>query len=160
MNIPVDKNSFDVVICTEVIEHVPYPIDVIKSISSILKPGGKLLITAPLQSGLHQEPYHFYGGFTKYWFLKFLGENDFKDIIITPNGSLFTTIISYNFTLIKECFEDILYSKFVLKILSIFMLSFFLPIFLVTLLPLYFAEKVYRRSGFTAGYHVTAIKNK
>ena len=80
LNIPVPDKSYDVILCTEVIEHIPDPISAIKEISRILKPGGTLLITAPLLSGLHQEPYHFYGGYTKYWYQKFLTENNLSDI--------------------------------------------------------------------------------
>ena len=80
LDIPVPDSSYDVILCTEVIEHVPDPISAINEISRILKPGGTLLITAPLQSGLHQEPYHFYGGYTKYWYEKFLTENNFTEL--------------------------------------------------------------------------------
>lgn len=158
LNIPIQDKLVDVVLCTEVIEHVPYPIDVIKEVSRILKPGGKLLITAPLQSGLHQEPYHFYGGFTKFWYLKILEENNFENIEITPNGSLYTTIISNLFTLIKECLEDIANSKFKYKIFSIFLLLIIFPFGLISIFPLFFAEFFYKRFGFTAGYHVSANK--
>ena len=85
LDIPVPDNSYDVILCTEVIEHIPNPIPAIKEFSRILKPGGTLLITAPLQSGLHQEPYHFYGGYTKYWYQKFLTENNFIELNIELN---------------------------------------------------------------------------
>jgi SAM-dependent methyltransferase len=60
VNIPIEDNSFDVVLCTEVLEHVPEPIKALEEMSRLLKPGGRLLITAPLGSGLHQLPYHYY----------------------------------------------------------------------------------------------------
>ena len=82
-------NSFDVVLCTEVLEHVPEPITAVKELSRILKPGGRLLLTAPLGSGLHQEPYHFYGGYTPYWYEKFLAAVGFEQIRIQPNGGFF-----------------------------------------------------------------------
>ena len=59
-NIPVQDSSFDVIICTEVLEHVPEPIKVIKEFSRIIRPGGKVFISAPLGCGLHQKPYIFY----------------------------------------------------------------------------------------------------
>lgn len=88
-HIPVKNNTFDVVICTEVFEHIPEPIVAIHEISRILKPGGKLLLTAPLASGLHQEPYHFYGGFTPHFYKRFLPENRLKVVKITPTGGFF-----------------------------------------------------------------------
>ena len=69
--IPVDDNSFDAILCTEVLEHVTEPIKAIQEFARILKPRGRLFLTAPLGSGIHMPPYHFYGGFSPYWY--FLG---------------------------------------------------------------------------------------
>src|SRR5258708_19124467 len=60
--IPVCDASFDAIVCTEVLEHVPEPIAVVREFGRIVAPGGRLILTAPLGSGIHQEPYHFYGG--------------------------------------------------------------------------------------------------
>ena len=87
--IPVPDGSFGAVLCTEVLEHHPEPITVVKELARILEPGGKLILTAPLGSGIHQEPYHYYGGYTPWWYERFLGAAGFKDISIEPNeGSL------------------------------------------------------------------------
>ena len=102
LEIPVPDKSYDAILCTEVIEHIPDPISAIQEMSRILKPGGILLITAPLQSGLHQEPYHFYGGYTKYWYKKFLLKNNFEDLNIEPNGSLHTTYFALGSTIFKS----------------------------------------------------------
>jgi len=88
-HIPVKAKSFDVIICTEVLEHVPEPIKAIKEMSRILKTGGLLLLTAPLASGLHQEPYHFYGGFTPHFYRYFLPKYNLVIKKITPTGGLF-----------------------------------------------------------------------
>src|SRR5262245_22280792 len=47
-SIPVPNGSFDVVLCTEMLEHHPEPIAVVRELSRILAPGGRLLLTAPL----------------------------------------------------------------------------------------------------------------
>ncbi len=59
LEIPVPDSFFDAILCTEVLEHLPDPVQVVKEFSRILNNGGKLLITAPLGSGIHQEPYHY-----------------------------------------------------------------------------------------------------
>lgn len=41
---PFEKQSFDVVSCFEVIEHVPYPIKFLSLLTSYLKPGGMLIL--------------------------------------------------------------------------------------------------------------------
>ncbi len=88
-SIPVPNNSFDVVLCIEVLEHVPEPIPVIEELSRILKPEGQLLLSAPLGAGLHQQPHHYYGGFTPGFYKKFLPKFGFKIISIEPNCGFF-----------------------------------------------------------------------
>ena len=87
--IPVPDHSFDVILCTEVLEHVPEPIKVLQEISRILRPGGRAFITAPLGSGLHQLPFHFYGGYTPEWYRRFSKEAGLEATEITPNGGFF-----------------------------------------------------------------------
>jgi len=89
-SIPVDDSTFDVVLCTEVLEHVPEPIQTVKELARILRPGGKLLVSAPLASFLHQEPYHFYGGYTPWWYRKFLPQTGLEVISIEPNQGFFS----------------------------------------------------------------------
>ena len=84
--IPVADATFDAVLCTEMLEHVPDPLSVLRELARILRAGGRLMLTAPLGSGIHQEPYHFYGGFTPYWYRRFLPEAGFADIQILANG--------------------------------------------------------------------------
>jgi ubiquinone/menaquinone biosynthesis C-methylase UbiE len=161
LNIPVPDMSYDVILCTEVIEHVPDPISAIKEISRILKPGGTLLITAPLQSGLHQEPYHFYGGYTKYWYQKFLTENNLLVSSIEPNGSLYTTYFSLGLTTFKSFLEKIVDDKnLIRKLTALISLIIFSPILLL-LNPIFafLWESLFERDGFTAGYHVIAKKS-
>lgn len=87
--IPVPDSTFDVVLCTEVLEHVPEPIEAVKELVRVLKPGGKMFLTAPLGSGLHQLPYHFYGGYTPEWYKRFLTQFGMKVTEISPNGGFF-----------------------------------------------------------------------
>jgi SAM-dependent methyltransferase len=88
-SIPVPDERYDVVLCTEVLEHVPKPIDAVKEMARIAKPGGRLFITAPLGSGLHQEPFHFYGGYTDHWYRKFLTDAGCEIVSIEPNHGYF-----------------------------------------------------------------------
>ena len=87
--IPTADGTFGAILCTEVIEHHPEPIRVVNELARILAPGGRLLLTAPLGSGIHQEPYHYYGGYTPYWYERFLAAAGFTNIKIEANaGSL------------------------------------------------------------------------
>lgn len=67
----------------------PEPINVLIELGRILRPGGTLILTAPLGSGLHQVPYHYYGGYTPFWYQRFLDGAGFEDIEIESNGNFY-----------------------------------------------------------------------
>lgn len=56
---------FDVVLCTEVLEHLPEPQRAIDEMFRVLKPGGTLLLTTRFLFPIHDAP-HDYFRFTKY----------------------------------------------------------------------------------------------
>lgn len=84
--IPLPDSSLDAIVCTEVFEHLPDPMAALKEFSRLLRDGGKVLITAPQLSGLHMEPYHFYSGFTVFWYKHWLAEYQFDILEVTPQG--------------------------------------------------------------------------
>jgi SAM-dependent methyltransferase len=86
ISIPEKDNSFDVIFCTEVFEHIPDPILAIKEFYRLLRPGGKLIITAPFISLTHFAPYHYSSGFNKYFYEWHLTRNGFDINEITLNG--------------------------------------------------------------------------
>jgi SAM-dependent methyltransferase len=57
--------SFDRVLCTEVLEHLPEPQRAIDEMRRVLKPGGTLLLTTRFLFPIHDAP-HDYFRFTKY----------------------------------------------------------------------------------------------
>lgn len=84
--IPLPDQSLDAILCTEVLEHVPDPMAVVREFGRLLKPGGKLFLTTPLGTRLHMEPYHYYGGFTHLWYEFWLPKLGFSVDQITPQG--------------------------------------------------------------------------
>jgi len=50
-----DEAISDVVLCTEVLEHVPDPVRAFERMAKLLKPGGKQIITVPFMSLMHQD---------------------------------------------------------------------------------------------------------
>lgn len=87
--IPTSNNSFDNVMCIEVLEHIPYPEKAISEFSRITKKGGNLILTAPFCSQTHFAPYHFCTGFNIYWFQEVLDKNNFQIISYKINGNYF-----------------------------------------------------------------------
>lgn len=87
ISIPVHDQSFDAILCTEVLEHVPNPIEAIKEFSRLIKPNGQLIITAPFASLTHFAPYHYSTGFSKYFYMHHLEKEGFKILEIYENGN-------------------------------------------------------------------------
>jgi SAM-dependent methyltransferase len=87
--IPEPDASFDAIMCIEVLEHLPSPVEALKELSRLLRSGGELIITAPFASLTHLAPYHFYSGFNRYFYQKWLEQFGFKIIELVPNGNFF-----------------------------------------------------------------------
>jgi SAM-dependent methyltransferase len=60
LHLPFASGSFDSVLSTEVLEHVPEPKQLFSEAARVLKEGGYLLLSAPQTWGLHEVPYDFY----------------------------------------------------------------------------------------------------
>lgn len=59
-DIPMPSDHYDCIINTQVLEHVPDPLKTLREMNRVLKPGGILLLTVPLNAPLHGEPWHFH----------------------------------------------------------------------------------------------------
>lgn len=59
-NLPFGEMTFDGVLCSQVIEHVPNPEHFLKECCRILKTNGKIIVTAPFVWQEHEEPWDFF----------------------------------------------------------------------------------------------------
>jgi len=89
VNIPAPDSEFDVVLCSEVLEHVPDQVKALDEFSRLLKPGGYLILTAPFASLVHMAPFHFCTGFSKYWYQYHLTLRGIKINTLVENGDWF-----------------------------------------------------------------------
>lgn len=62
-NIPFNDEFFDYVVCCEVIEHIQNPWKLINQIKRVLRSEGRLIITTPNVSKIHDRIYYFFRGF-------------------------------------------------------------------------------------------------
>lgn len=113
--IPEPDESFDAILCIAVIEHIPRPDLALKEFYRLLKDGGTLILSAPFASTTHFAPYHYYSGFTRFFYEKYLDDLDFKEVTIEPNGNFFDFMAATlsqlplfidNFTADKIHFDD------------------------------------------------------
>lgn len=86
--ISIPAESYDTVFCNQVLEHVPSPWRAVPEMHRILRNGGKVIISVPHLSRLHDEPFDFYR-YTGYALTHLLKESGFKDIAVVPSGGLF-----------------------------------------------------------------------
>ena len=59
-DIPVEDNRFDYILFNQVMEHLPEPMNVLYELNRVLKPGGKIIYTAPFFYEEHEQPYDFF----------------------------------------------------------------------------------------------------
>jgi ubiquinone/menaquinone biosynthesis C-methylase UbiE len=83
-NIPFDDNSFDNILCTEVIEHAMDPEKLVNEMHRVLKPGGLLVLTVPFSARVHHAP-HDYHRFTRYRLAQMVSR--FGKSEIAPRGN-------------------------------------------------------------------------
>ncbi len=91
--LPFASATFDGVICTEVIEHVPEPERALREIHRLLKPQGRVYITVPMSWALHYVP-HDYFRYTRYGLAHLLNKAGFRVERVEQVGGLFTMILA------------------------------------------------------------------
>jgi SAM-dependent methyltransferase len=92
LKIPEPDASFDAVLCTEVLEHLPDPVRALDEMARLLRPGGMFVITAPFWSLTHFAPYHYATGFNRYFYESHLERLGFDIVEMTPNGNFFECV--------------------------------------------------------------------
>lgn len=144
INIPEPNASFNTILCTEVLEHIPDPIAALKEFHRLLKSGGEVIITAPFNSLTHFAPYHFCTGFNKYFYEHHLQKLGFTITEITANGD-WSEYFSQELRRVLNIYGE---APIYVKILVAFILRF---------------VKLSRKANNTAdvgcfGFHVRAVK--
>jgi len=90
LRLPFRDAVFDTVLNTQVLEHVPNPGRLVGELARVLKPGGILILSAPMTWPLHEEPYDFYR-YTTYGLRSILSQSGLEVVEeIQRGGSMLT----------------------------------------------------------------------
>lgn len=150
-NIPEKDESFDVVLCTEVLEHLPDPVKALEEFQRLLRKNGTLILTAPFCSLTHFAPYHYSSGFNRYFYEYHLKKLGFEIIELMPNGNYFeyigqellrTPTIAHKYSSQKTSMIERISMKILLRMLSRFS-----------------KNDTSSNELLCFGYHVVAVKN-
>jgi SAM-dependent methyltransferase len=86
--LPFIDQSFDAVLCTEVLEHVPEPEKVLREFNRVIKPGGRVFITVPQSWEVHEAPYDYFR-YTSFGLRSLLTRSGFDIVSVQPRGGFF-----------------------------------------------------------------------
>lgn len=85
--LPIKNNSFDSVVCIQVLEHVKNPKFVVNEICRVLKNNGRCLLTTHMAAPLHGEPYDYYR-FTKYALKDLFKDFKYTEVKVSGGAAL------------------------------------------------------------------------
>jgi SAM-dependent methyltransferase len=86
--LPFENASFDTIVLSDVLEHLPNPEHMWREMARLLAPGGHALVNIPFMYGLHEVP-HDYGRYTAFALRRFADQVGLRVLVLeTVGGSL------------------------------------------------------------------------
>lgn len=92
MDMPqVADSTFDLVLSSEVIEHVPRPVDAVREMARVLREDGVLLLSSPHLSRIHEAPNDYFR-YTRYGLEELAASAGLEVVELEPVGSVFSLL--------------------------------------------------------------------
>ncbi len=113
--LPFDNDSFEALLCIEVMEHVFEPNDTLKELNRVLKVGGKALFTTPFVCNEHEVPYD-YARYTSYGWQHLAKKHGFRIVVQHKIGN-FANTLAYLMLLYPFAWANRYLSNYVLYVL-------------------------------------------
>jgi len=96
--LPFADAEFDTILLSDVLEHVPVPLDLWIEMARLLRPDGKVIVNVPFYYGLHEQPHDYYR-YTEFALRRFVSLAGLKLVMLTPLGGapeIIADIVSKN----------------------------------------------------------------
>jgi SAM-dependent methyltransferase len=88
---PVGDAGFDVVLCTQVLEHVGELDHTVQEVRRVLRPGGDAIFTVPFIFGEHNTP-HDYRRLSRHGARRLLEDHGLEIVTVRPHGAIGSTL--------------------------------------------------------------------
>jgi SAM-dependent methyltransferase len=82
---PLSDNTFDSILCTDVLEHIADPFAFMQETARVLKPGGNLMLMVPFFYWLHETPHDYYR-YTEFALRKMCADNHLEVVELKAYG--------------------------------------------------------------------------
>ena len=102
--LPLRNNSVDIIILSNVLEHIPYPAFLLKECHRVLKDGGKVIGAMPFLAAGHQRPYD-YNRFTDFMLEKILLDSGFHKAEVSALGKPLDVYQKMQKTFFRQLFK-------------------------------------------------------
>lgn len=153
-DIPVETGSFDAALCIQVLEHLDSPDRAFQEFSRILKPHGRIYLSAPLLAGEHQQPHDFLR-YTRYGYALLGEKHGFRLVSIEPHGG---SVIAVETLAWAALWEMLPFRRQTAPRYVIYLLLY--PIKLLTGALALLFDQLDRKNSMTINYDVTYEKSE
>ncbi len=147
--LPFEAQTFETVLCTEVLEHVKDPALVLREVHRVLCAGGHVILTTPFYWPLHEEPFDFFR-FSPYALRHLFSEADLEIVRIEPLAVGFRMVA----LAVNTCFNN--FGKRLPGGNTIPIKSLFIPIYVVVNLAAYMMSMIFPSNNNAVGTAVLA----